>query len=136
MKKNKECRLDAATTGSNLKVVRSQSHEDNWRRKLPGRKNKLNYLLETNLFADVKFLVGNQEAGRGREVIYAHKFILVLYSSVFEALFKWSESTVSPAKFFNQDIQDLPTEHIPDIEPIAFKTLLKVISKLFPVCIP
>jgi hypothetical protein len=89
----------------------SSSLED-WRQSRPGRRQKMAYLLDTNQFTDVSFMVGS---GLNSEVITAHRLVLTMYSSVFEAMFQ------GPLAANAGELIALP-----DIEPEAFKCLLKV----------
>jgi BTB/POZ domain-containing protein 1/2 len=74
------------------------------------QKEKIEHLFETQENSDVIFHVGE-----GKEEITAHRFILIMASPVFEAMFRsnWAESSISD-----------PIE-IPDIEPLAFRRLLR-----------
>ncbi|ODN05932.1 BTB/POZ domain-containing protein 2 [Orchesella cincta] len=88
-----------------------------WRRTCPGVNGKLKHLLGSGLLMDVTFRVGNEKGEV--ETIRAHKLMLAMFSSVFEAMFM--------GRFVeNRDsVDDIIA--IPDIQPSAFKTLLKFI---------
>jgi hypothetical protein len=90
----------------------SLSSLEDWRQSRPGRRQKMAYLLDTNQFTDVSFMVGS---GLNSEVITAHRLVLTMYSSVFEAMFQ------GPLAANAGELIALP-----DIEPEAFKCLLKV----------
>ncbi|CAL8096063.1 unnamed protein product [Orchesella dallaii] len=88
-----------------------------WRKNCPGVDGKLKHLLGTGLLMDVTFRVGNEKGEV--ETIRAHKLMLAMFSSVFEAMFM--------GRFVeNRDSTD-DIIAIPDIQPSAFKTLLKFI---------
>lgn len=92
-----------------------------WRKNCPGVNSKLKHLLDCGLLTDVSFRVGS-EVVKGKEeveTIRAHKFMLAMFSSVFEAMFMGSfmETNCSPGELIK----------LPDIHPSAFKTLLEFI---------
>ncbi|KAL3105485.1 hypothetical protein niasHT_030353 [Heterodera trifolii] len=71
--------------------------------------DRMKHLLDTAKLADAYFLVGN-----GKELLSAHKIILVSASEVFEAMFRF-------------DSQNGKAENVPDVEVVAFKVMLSFI---------
>jgi len=69
-----------------IKVV-----EENWQTTRPTIRERSKFILNSDLFSDVKFVIGRtdgeSESNRGRQVIPAHKFVLSISSPVFEAMF-------------------------------------------------
>lgn len=88
-----------------------------WRKNCPGINGKLKHLLSNELLTDVSFRVGGETEKNEVEIIKAHKFMLAMFSSVFEVMFMGS--------FVENTSANEPIE-LPDIQPLAFKTLLKV----------
>ncbi|KAL3073524.1 hypothetical protein niasHS_017091 [Heterodera schachtii] len=73
--------------------------------------DRMKHLLDTAKLADAYFLVGD---GDGKELLSAHKIILVSASEVFEAMFRF-------------DSQNGKVENVPDVEAAAFKVMLSFI---------
>ncbi|KAL3104963.1 hypothetical protein niasHT_028495 [Heterodera trifolii] len=73
--------------------------------------DRMKHLLGTAKLADAHFLVGD---GDGKELLSAHKGILVSASDVFEAMFRF-------------DSQNGKAENVPDVEAEAFKVMLSFI---------
>ncbi|KRT81158.1 BTB And C-terminal Kelch domain containing protein [Oryctes borbonicus] len=88
----------------------SQSPGYNWQANFSTMASRLRFLLFNPLMSDVTFVVGAQ-----KEKIPAHKFILSISSSVFEAMF------YSLLANRSKEIE------LPDVEPAAFKNLLRFI---------
>lgn len=88
----------------------SQSPGFNWQANFSTMASRLRFLLFNPLMSDVTFIVGVQ-----KERIPAHKFILSISSSVFEAMF------YSLLANRSKEIE------LPDVEPVAFKNLLRFI---------
>jgi len=55
--------------------------ESNWRDQLPTLRDQFRYVIQNNLFSDIKFLVGNSQTP-----VYSHSFVLKVRSAVFERL--------------------------------------------------
>ncbi|KAL3086164.1 hypothetical protein niasHS_008937 [Heterodera schachtii] len=81
--------------------------------------DRMKLLLSTAKLADAHFLVGD---GDGKELLSAHKNILVSASDVFEAMFRFDSKN---GKAENASV-DNPVE-VPDVEAAAFKVLLSFI---------
>lgn len=88
----------------------SQSPGFNWQANFSTMTSRLRYLLFNPLMSDVTFVVGVH-----KEKIPAHKFILSISSSVFEAMF------YSLLANRSKEIE------LPDVEPVAFNNLLRFI---------
>ncbi|KAL3086138.1 hypothetical protein niasHS_008911 [Heterodera schachtii] len=73
--------------------------------------DRMKNLLDTAKHADAHFLVGD---GDGKELLSAHKGILVSASDVFEAMFRF-------------DSKNGKSENVPDVEAEAFKVMLSFI---------
>lgn len=84
-----------------------------WREPCPLPTDKLGYILERQIWHDVKFIVGDPSSSL--EEISAHKLILGMSSAVFEAMLFGPLSNSQ-----EEAIQ------IPDVDPTAFSLLLKV----------
>ena len=75
--------------------------EDNWQTTRPTFRERSKFILNNDLFSDVKFVVGTMdgesESKRRKQVIPAHKLVLSIGSPVFEAMFygKLAETTNS-----------------------------------------
>lgn len=82
----------------------------NWQSSKTCVKDRLSYLCNTEIMADVHFMVG---APPHQQKIPAHKFVLSVGSAVFDAQFNGPMAT-----------QDEVVE-IPDVEPAAFISLLR-----------
>ena len=64
------------------------SVEVNWQTTRPTVRERTKFLLNNNLFSDVKFVVRKSDGeSESKEVISAHKFVLSIGSPVFEAMF-------------------------------------------------
>ena len=67
------------------------SVQENWQTKRPTIKERTTFMLNNDLFSDVKFVVrksdGESESSQSKQVIPAHKFVLSVGSPVFEAMF-------------------------------------------------
>lgn len=59
----------------------------NWQTTKPNIKERTKFMLNNDLFSDVKFLVFNNEMNGSKQAIPAHKFVLSIGSPVFEAMF-------------------------------------------------
>ncbi|KAL3080367.1 hypothetical protein niasHT_032572 [Heterodera trifolii] len=80
----------------------------------------MKHLLTTGEHPDVHFLVGD---GDEKEILPAHKHILMNTSDVFEAMFRFdSQNGESENASTN-----CPVVEVPDIEPTTFKLMLKYI---------
>lgn len=97
-------------------ALNSVNMVSNWRESFPLPTDKLGYLLDNDLWHDVKFLVGDP-ATTAQEVMSAHRLILGMSSSVFEAMLFGPLS--------NSSGQEEVIE-IPDVDPTAFNLMLKV----------
>ncbi|XP_021967030.1 BTB/POZ domain-containing protein 2-like [Folsomia candida] len=84
-----------------------------WRKLRPGPTQKLAYILESKELTDVTFSVGSPS---NNETIHAHRLVLAMYSTVFEAMFQ-GPLAAGPAEVIQ----------IPDIEPHPFNVMLKFI---------
>ena len=82
----------------------------NWQASKVSVKDRLAYLFNTDIMADINFLVGKPP---NTQNIPAHKFVLSVGSAVFDALFNGGMATT-----------DTLIE-IPDVEPAAFLALLR-----------
>uniref|UniRef100_A0A914I2H5 BTB domain-containing protein n=1 Tax=Globodera rostochiensis TaxID=31243 RepID=A0A914I2H5_GLORO len=78
---------------------------------------RMKHLLDTGDGADVHFLVGE---GDKKELLSAHKLVLIAASDVFETMFRFDATTAGNAE------QVKPVE-VPDVEVDAFKTMLAFI---------
>ncbi|KAI6172967.1 Cytoplasmic tRNA 2-thiolation protein 1 [Aphelenchoides besseyi] len=72
-------------------------------------------MLESELFSDVTFVVGNQ-----RERVPAHQFVLSVRSKVFAAMFH------NPG-FQQSSVNGIQEVEVPDIEPSIFRVMLRFI---------
>ncbi|PAV82510.1 hypothetical protein WR25_19768 [Diploscapter pachys] len=84
-----------------------------WQASMSSLKERVAYLYNNDIHADVYFLVGKDEQ---RQRIPGHTFILWIGSNIFEAMFKGG---LAP------DSKDALEIELPDVEPSAFLTLLK-----------
>ena len=82
----------------------------NWQASKPAIKERLAYLINTEIMSDIHFRVGKPPHS---QIIPAHKFILSVGSAVFDAQFNGHMAT-------KESVID-----IPDVEPAAFIALLK-----------
>ncbi|KAL3122962.1 hypothetical protein niasHT_009740 [Heterodera trifolii] len=87
--------------------------------KLGNLADRMKHLLGTAKLADAYFLVGD---GDGKELLSAHKNILVSASDVFEAMFRYDSKNEKP----ENASADNPVE-VPDVEAAAFKVMLSFI---------
>uniref|UniRef100_A0A183CJS0 B30.2/SPRY domain-containing protein n=1 Tax=Globodera pallida TaxID=36090 RepID=A0A183CJS0_GLOPA len=78
---------------------------------------RIKHLLDTGNGADVHFLVGG---GDEKELLPAHKLILMAASDVFEAMFPFDARNADPSE------ETKPVE-VPDVEVGAFKAMLSFI---------
>lgn len=98
----------------------SPSH--NWQSNKHSVKSRLLYLLNTGVLTDVTFLVGGSSLLTSvssssiliPERIVAHKFVLSMSSAVFDAMFNGQMAATDESAI-----------EIPDVEPSAFKALLR-----------
>jgi len=99
--------------------------EVNWRTRYQLPIDQLDYLLKHEMFSDVLFLVGENE-----EKVWAHKLILMMSSPVFEVMFTGTFTSARNLTLEkegeNEDLFEENVIRIPDIEPVAFRHLLKV----------
>lgn len=94
----------------------------NWQSNKHSVKSRLLYLLNTGALSDVTFLVGGSSLLMSTssstlptpERFVAHKFVLSMSSAVFDAMFNGQMA-----------MRDDSAIEIPDVEPMAFKALLK-----------
>ena len=65
--------------------------EENWQITRPTIRERSKFILNSDLFSDVKFVIGRtdgeSESKRSKQVIPAHKLVLAIGSPVFEAMF-------------------------------------------------
>jgi len=115
---NKNC----VAVPNNLNLGRNRPTDNMWRKNCRGIKSKLKYILENdNSYHDVTFIVGRD----GQERIPGHKLLLRLGSPVFEnLLFGHSDSII--ARVADNGGGAPSTFEIADIEPFAFRQLMKV----------
>lgn len=100
----------------------SSSPTHNWQSSKHRVKSRLLYLLNTSVLSDVTFLVGgssllmsvSSSSVHLPERIVAHKFVLSMSSAVFDAMFNG-----------HMAVTDDSAIEIPDVEPSAFRALLK-----------
>ena len=88
----------------------AQSNHYNWQATKTSIKDRLAFMFNNEVMADVHFVVGK---GQNIQRIPAHKFVLSIGSAVFDAMFNGGMATT------NEEIE------LPDIEPSAFLALLK-----------
>ena len=107
-------------TSSSIVSEKNTRHLDvdrNWQNKKTTLKERLAYMFNNDLMADVNFvMIGEKDASSPLMVIPAHKFVLSISSSVFDTMFNGQLSDQSGK---------LETIHITDIEPAAFLNLMK-----------
>lgn len=87
-----------------------------WRKNCPGVNGKLKHLLQNELLTDVSFRVGGGTDGAA--LIKAHKLLLAMFSNVFEVMFM--------GEFIESRRSIVDPIDLPDIQPTAFRTMLKV----------
>lgn len=88
----------------------------NWQASKSQVKERIAFMFNNEILSDVHFVVGK---GTNIQRIPAHKFVLSVGSSVFDAMFNGSLATDS------NEIE------IPDVEPSAFFALLRCFPHLF-----
>jgi BTB/POZ domain-containing protein 1/2 len=98
---------------TNIAASKDEALQDEiqqWHDRCFTQAEKIQHLFESQENSDVTFLVGEE-----REEITAHRFILIMASPVFEAMFRsnWTEALTQNSI------------EIPDIEPLAFRRLLR-----------
>lgn len=94
----------------------------NWQSNKHSVKSRLLYLLNTGALSDVTFIVGGSSLLMSTsastmttpERFVAHKFVLSMSSAVFDAMFNGQMA-----------MRDDSAIEIPDVEPLAFRALLK-----------
>ncbi|KAL3103555.1 hypothetical protein niasHT_029698 [Heterodera trifolii] len=79
----------------------------------------LKLMLSTGEYADVHFLVGDEDA---KELVPAHKLVLVHASDVFEAMFRFDAN-----KEQGENANCPSAVEVPDVEAAAFKVMLSFI---------
>ncbi|XP_052282481.1 BTB/POZ domain-containing protein 2-like isoform X2 [Dreissena polymorpha] len=82
----------------------------NWQASKPAVKERLAYIMNTEIMSDIQFRVGKPP---NTQLIPAHKFLLCVGSAVFDAQFNSQMATKESVI------------EIPDVEPAAFLALLK-----------
>lgn len=82
----------------------------NWQATKATVKERLSFLFNNEVLADVHFIVGKDA---NQQIIPAHKFVLTVGSAVFDAMFNGVLATKS------EEVE------LPDVEPAAFLHLLK-----------
>lgn len=121
--------VTALTVMESPKINSSRKASYNWQAFTSNIKDRMATIFNCELLADVHFIVGkNSDITR----FPAHKFVLSIGSAVFDAMFNGAltkanelknklehESTVSSANNIETQIE------LPDVEPEAFKTLLR-----------
>lgn len=98
------------------------SSTHNWQSNKHSIKSRLSYLLNTGVLSDVAFVVGGNSllmstsstGSATTERFVAHKFVLSMSSAVFDAMFNGQMAEKGDGAI-----------EIPDVEPSAFKALLK-----------
>lgn len=111
----KNCLSDCSMNST--KDSRLTEIDRDWQNKKTTLKERLAYMFNNELLADVNFLInGEKEDISHRTIIPAHKFVLSISSSVFDAMFNGQLSDQSGK---------LETIEITDIEPDAFLNLMK-----------
>uniref|UniRef100_A0A183BLF2 BTB domain-containing protein n=1 Tax=Globodera pallida TaxID=36090 RepID=A0A183BLF2_GLOPA len=74
--------------------------------------------------ADVQFLVGE---GDKKELLSAHKLILMAASDVFEAMFRFDAQNAKAATAGTANSEEIKPVEVPDVEVGAFKAMLSLI---------
>uniref|UniRef100_A0A914HLS7 BTB domain-containing protein n=1 Tax=Globodera rostochiensis TaxID=31243 RepID=A0A914HLS7_GLORO len=85
---------------------------------------RMKHLLDTGNGADVQFLVGE---GNKKELLLAHKLILMAASDVFEAMFRFDAQNAKAAAGGKAHSEEIKPIEVPDVEVGAFKTMLAFI---------
>uniref|UniRef100_A0A914I1G8 BTB domain-containing protein n=1 Tax=Globodera rostochiensis TaxID=31243 RepID=A0A914I1G8_GLORO len=83
---------------------------------------RMKHLLDTGIGADVHFLVGG---GDEKELLPAHKVILMAASDVFAAMFPFDEENAKSAAAGTA--KEVKPVEVPDVEAGAFKVMLSFI---------
>lgn len=78
-------------------------------------KERGQYLLETGMWSDCRFIVGTEP---NQQVLEGHKLFLAMSSPVFEAMFFGGMAEKDPIAIL-------------DVQPDAFKALLELVALLF-----
>ncbi|KAL3109585.1 hypothetical protein niasHT_016929 [Heterodera trifolii] len=86
--------------------------------------DRMKLLLSTAKGADAHFLVGQSDK---KELMHAHKAILIAASNVFEAMFQTDKENSNGTNTGNASSNCPAVVEIPDIEPSAFKVMLSFI---------
>jgi len=80
------------------------SVEVNWQSTRPTVRERTKFMLNNDLFSDVKFVVRKSDGeSESKEVISAHKFVLSIGSPAFEAMFY---GELAETKDSNQHVDD------------------------------
>uniref|UniRef100_A0A183CA17 BTB domain-containing protein n=1 Tax=Globodera pallida TaxID=36090 RepID=A0A183CA17_GLOPA len=85
---------------------------------------RMKHLLDTGNEADVHFLVGG---GDEKELLAAHKLILIAASDVFEAMFSFDARNAKAAAAGKGPSEETKPVEVPDVEVGAFKAMLSFI---------
>jgi len=101
--------IDAGHTRRYLPTQVEAGKPSDWRKSKHGHSGRFEYLLYSELWTDVTFIVGTKPE---KLELNAHKLILRTGSKVFDDLFNENE--------------DRTSFEIPDVEPPEFRLLLKV----------
>ncbi|OTF69985.1 hypothetical protein BLA29_000199 [Euroglyphus maynei] len=112
--------VSALTVMESPKMLNNRSH--NWQAYMPTLKHRMATIFNRDILADVYFLVGKKSKTR----FAAHKFVLSIGSAVFDAMFNGLLAKSSDTSDNCDRIEDGSHEiELPDIEPEAFKALLR-----------
>lgn len=98
-----------ASNSSDMTSSAAQRHLHNWQATKSTIKERLSFMFNNELLADVHFIVG--KTGNTRRIA-AHKFVLSIGSAVFDAMFNGGMAT------------NAAEIELPDVEPAAFLSLL------------
>uniref|UniRef100_A0A183C8R0 BTB domain-containing protein n=1 Tax=Globodera pallida TaxID=36090 RepID=A0A183C8R0_GLOPA len=85
---------------------------------------RMKHLLDTGNWADVHFLVGG---GNEKELLAAHKLILMAASDVFEAMFSFDARNAKAAAAGKDPSEETKPVEVPDVEVGVFKAMLAFI---------
>jgi hypothetical protein len=100
---------ESITNGSSTPPPTATANGGDWRNPMAGLKFNLMSMYENHYNSDITFTVGEN-----REKVFAHKFILSLWSSVFEQMFQQrTQSADEPIEIMN-------------FNPSGFRSFLKV----------